>query len=199
MTINLNKRAYARAQQRIDAGKAVLDNRDAWSEHRPSAQAEIDFIREHGFAEYQTWFLGVDDEEAEGTKSRYKFPYGDLEKVHRCGVRSAESRAAQDKPSTSKTQRRTSTDARPAATSPEGFVLGVRRRGALGWTRSSSAGGRPARGRGFRSSHLRREDCLVERTRAARHSVQGAQHGSLSGGSPPLFALARTHLEVELS
>lgn len=97
MTINLNKRAYARAQQRIDAGKAVLDNRDAWSEHRPSAQAENDFIREHGFAEYQTWFLGVDDEEAEGTKSRYKFPYGDFEKVHRCGVLSAESRAAQYK------------------------------------------------------------------------------------------------------
>ena len=97
MTIKLNERAYARAQRRIEEGTAVLDDRDAWSEHRPSAQAENDFISEHGFAEYQTWFLGVDDEEAEDTKSRYKFPYGDFERVHRCGVLSAEVRAAQYK------------------------------------------------------------------------------------------------------
>jgi len=31
----------------------------------------------------------------EETKGRYKFPYGDFEKVPRCGVISAESRAAQ--------------------------------------------------------------------------------------------------------
>jgi hypothetical protein len=31
----------------------------------------------------------------EDTKGHYKFPYGDFEKVHRCGVISAESRAAQ--------------------------------------------------------------------------------------------------------
>jgi hypothetical protein len=43
-------------------------------------------IEEHGFAEYGKWHLGVDDEEAEGTKSRYKFPYGDFERVHLCGV-----------------------------------------------------------------------------------------------------------------
>src|SRR4051812_46399401 len=38
-----------------------------------------------------------DDEFAEGTKARYKFPYGDFEKVHRCGVLAAESRAGQYK------------------------------------------------------------------------------------------------------
>jgi hypothetical protein len=31
----------------------------------------------------------------EETKGRYKFPYGDFRRVHRCGVISAESRAAQ--------------------------------------------------------------------------------------------------------
>jgi hypothetical protein len=31
------------------------------------------------------------------TKARYKFPFGDFEKVHRCGVLSAESRAGQYK------------------------------------------------------------------------------------------------------
>ena len=54
-------------------------------------------IRLHGFAEYAKWHLGMDDEKSEDTKARYKFPYGDFEKVHRCGVLSAESRAGQYK------------------------------------------------------------------------------------------------------
>jgi hypothetical protein len=39
----------------------------------------------------------VDDEQDPGNKGRYKFPYGDFEKVHRCGILSAESRAGQNK------------------------------------------------------------------------------------------------------
>ena len=46
---------------------------------------------------YQKWYLVEDDEEAEGTKARYKFPYGAFENVHRCGVLAAESRAGQYK------------------------------------------------------------------------------------------------------
>jgi nucleotide-binding universal stress UspA family protein len=41
--------------------------------------------------------LGIDDEERGETKGRYKFPYGDFQNVHRCGVFSAESRAGQYK------------------------------------------------------------------------------------------------------
>lgn len=37
------------------------------------------------------------DEHGPDSKSRYKFPYGDFRKVHRCGVISAESRAGQYK------------------------------------------------------------------------------------------------------
>jgi hypothetical protein len=40
---------------------------------------------------------GVDDEAAEDTKGRYKFPYSDFEKVHRCALLSAESRAGRNK------------------------------------------------------------------------------------------------------
>jgi hypothetical protein len=39
----------------------------------------------------------VDDEASEQTKARYIFPFGDFEKVHRCGVLSAEVRAGQNK------------------------------------------------------------------------------------------------------
>jgi hypothetical protein len=97
MAVKLNRKAYEHAKELIRDGKVVLDERDDWSEHQPSADEENHFIEEHGYGEYAKWHLGVDDEQREGTKGRYKFPYGDFEKVHRCGVLAAESRAGQYK------------------------------------------------------------------------------------------------------
>ena len=97
MTVKLNNRAYDYAKGLIQEGKFVFDERDAWSEHRPSAQKENEFIQKHGFAEYGRWYLGVNDERGENTKGHYEFPYGDFENVHRCGVITAESRAGQYK------------------------------------------------------------------------------------------------------
>jgi len=97
MGVTLNKKGFEHAKDLVSKGKAVSDDRDAWSEHQPSAQQENDFIDAHGFAEYGKWHLGIDDEEDENTKKRYKFPYGDFEKVHRCAILSAESRAGQYK------------------------------------------------------------------------------------------------------
>jgi hypothetical protein len=95
MAVKLSRRAYEHAKGLILEGRAVLDERDAWSEHRPSAGQENDFIAEHGWREYGRWYLGVDDDRADDTKGHYKFPYGDFHDVHRCGVLAAESRAAQ--------------------------------------------------------------------------------------------------------
>ncbi|HET6259786.1 MAG TPA: hypothetical protein VFE39_14160 [Pseudonocardia sp.] len=97
MTVKRNERAYDHARELIAAGRYVIDDRDAWSEHRPSAQQENDFIEQHGIGEYARWHLGIDDQEDENRKSRYKFPYGDFDKVHRCGLLAAESRAGQRK------------------------------------------------------------------------------------------------------
>ena len=97
MAIIVNNRAYDYAQRLIKDGRFVADDRDAWSEHQPSAQQENEYIQRHGMDEYQNWYLGVDDEESEGTKARYKFPYGDFDQVHRCAVLSGESRAGQYK------------------------------------------------------------------------------------------------------
>jgi hypothetical protein len=44
----------------IAAGRYVIDDRDAWSEHRPSAQQENDFIEHHGIGEYVRWHLRID-------------------------------------------------------------------------------------------------------------------------------------------
>jgi hypothetical protein len=97
VTVKLHRAGLTHAQRLIDNGKAVLDERDAWSEHEPSARQENAFIKKYGFGEFRKWHLGVDDGEASDTKEHYKFPYGDFELVHRCGLLAAESRAGQYK------------------------------------------------------------------------------------------------------
>ena len=96
MTVKLNKRAAEHAEHLVQEGKVVVDDRDAWSEHRPSADEENAYLEQHGWEEYGRWYLGVDDEHAEDTKGHYKFPYSDFSKVHRCGLLAAESRAGQN-------------------------------------------------------------------------------------------------------
>jgi hypothetical protein len=97
MKVILNKRAFEHAKQLVEKGSYVFDEKDMWSEHQPSAQEENEYIEKHGFEEYGKWYLGVDTDENEDTKGRYKFPYSDFAKVHRCGVLAAESRAGQYK------------------------------------------------------------------------------------------------------
>jgi hypothetical protein len=97
MAVKLNSTAFDYAKSLIKDGKFVFDERDDWSEHQPSAEEENRFIEEHGFDEYAKWYLGIDDEQDEDNKGRYKFPYGNFERVHRCGLLAAESRAGQRK------------------------------------------------------------------------------------------------------
>jgi hypothetical protein len=95
VAVKLNDRGYKHAKKLIAERRVLLDDRDQWSEHQPSAQEENRFIEEHGIDEYARWHLAIDDEHSETAKSRYKFPYGDFDKVHRCGILAAESRAGQ--------------------------------------------------------------------------------------------------------
>jgi hypothetical protein len=97
MATKLNRTAFEHAKSLIEGGQFVADVRDDWSEHQPSTQEENDFIREHGLQAYAKWHLGIDDEAPEDSKRRYKFPYGDFERVHRCALLAAESRAGQYK------------------------------------------------------------------------------------------------------
>jgi hypothetical protein len=97
MATKLNERAFEYAKEQITAGRVVLDDRDDWSEHQPTAKQENEFIRRHGIQEYARWHLGIDGAASAETKGAYKFPYGDFQKVHRCAVISAESRAGQYK------------------------------------------------------------------------------------------------------
>jgi hypothetical protein len=97
MAVRLSAAAYSHAWRLIEQGRVVLDDMDDWSSHRQSTKQENEYLKDRGFAEYGRWYLGVDDEYDRETQSRYKFPYGDFEKVHRCGVLGAEARAGQNK------------------------------------------------------------------------------------------------------
>lgn len=97
MAVRLYEPGFEHAKRLISEGKLVRDGRDAWSEHQPSTSEENTYIAEHGLADYGRWRLAVDDEMSETAKGRFKFPYGDFAKVHRCAVLSAESRAGQRK------------------------------------------------------------------------------------------------------
>jgi hypothetical protein len=96
MAVKLNEAAFEHAKKLARDGMTVMDQRDDWSEHAPSADEENAYLDKHGWSEYGQWYLGVDTEMDEETKGHYKFPYGDFRRVHRCGVISAESRAAQN-------------------------------------------------------------------------------------------------------
>jgi hypothetical protein len=97
MAVKLHNSGYNHAKKLVGEGKVVLDDRDDWSEHQPSAADENAFIDAHGYAAYGRWHLAIDDERPTDTKGRYKFPYGDFSDVHRCAILAAESRAGQRK------------------------------------------------------------------------------------------------------
>lgn len=97
MTVKLNEKAYKQAKKLIELQKVVLDEKSKWHKHQPSVLQKNKYLEEHGFSEYEKWFLGIDEMKKEGTKGRYKFPYGDFQSIHRCGVLSVEARAGQYK------------------------------------------------------------------------------------------------------
>jgi hypothetical protein len=95
MAVKLNRSGFSFGKKLVSEGRLVRDERDAWSEDQPSAEQENEFIRAHEIKAYAKWHLGIDTEHPEDTKGRYKFPFGDFKRVHRCAVLSAESRAGQ--------------------------------------------------------------------------------------------------------
>jgi hypothetical protein len=78
MKLILNKHVFEHAKQLVEKGSYVFDEKDMLSEHQPSANEENEYIEEHGFEEYSKWYSGVDADENEDTKGRYKFPYHSL-------------------------------------------------------------------------------------------------------------------------
>ena len=93
--VRLNVAAFEHARDLIQQGRFVADGKGSWAMHHPSRFAENEFIRIYGFSEYARWHLGIDERHPENTKARYKFPFGDFENLHRCGLLAVKSRAGQ--------------------------------------------------------------------------------------------------------
>ena len=97
MSVQLHKSGYSQAQRLVAQGEFEFDGWDDWSEHRPSTTEANRFIESQGLDHYGMRFLGAGTDEGDRTKGRYKFPYGDFKRPHRCGVVAAEVRGGQYK------------------------------------------------------------------------------------------------------
>jgi hypothetical protein len=72
MAVMLRRAAFDPAKRLDRDGRVVLDERDDWSDHQPSAADENRVIAERGWNEFGAWFLGRDDQERRETKGHYK-------------------------------------------------------------------------------------------------------------------------------
>jgi hypothetical protein len=90
----VNKAAVTKARKLIDDGD--WDDETEWSDDAPGTDEQNRFIDKHGMDEYGDWHLAVDEDAGEDTKGRYRFPYGDFQKVNRAGLIHAKQRAAQN-------------------------------------------------------------------------------------------------------
>jgi hypothetical protein len=92
-SVKVNLEAFDRATALIAQGRFVADKKGAWENDHPKATQENNFIRDYGFPEYAKWHLAVDERHSSNSKARYKFPFGDFQNVHRCGLLAVKSRA----------------------------------------------------------------------------------------------------------
>jgi hypothetical protein len=91
--VELNRTALEFARQLIREGRVVADKKGAWRADKPSTAQENEFVRHHGFEIYGQWHLGVDSHHTTHSKAHYKFPFGDFNALHRCGLLAVKARA----------------------------------------------------------------------------------------------------------
>lgn len=89
-----NQDAVKHARKLIDEGQFDADT--PWSEAAPSADDANEEIDKDSYDEFARWHLATDTDATEGTKGRYRFPYGDFDKVSRAALIHAKQRASQN-------------------------------------------------------------------------------------------------------
>lgn len=95
MAVKLNRRGFEHAQSLIRAGEVLRDDRGMLTAHIPRTKDENELIQDRGIEEYSRWYLALEDSKGEFNRSRYRFVLGDFERVHRCAVLQAESKAVE--------------------------------------------------------------------------------------------------------
>ena len=90
----VNEAGVRHARELIDAGE--YDDTTEWSDAAPSTAERNQEIEDAGREEWSRWYLAEDTDAGEGTKARFRFPYGDFSKVNRAALIHAEQRASQN-------------------------------------------------------------------------------------------------------
>ena len=90
---SVNPAAVENARRLIDARQYVLDS--DWGRVQPDAEAQNAFLKNHTWAEYAAWHLGLTDGARDETKARYAFVFGDFRRVHRTALIASVYRASE--------------------------------------------------------------------------------------------------------
>lgn len=93
-TYRVNRSGVDQARKLIASGRYDTDTN--WSDAAPSTDEENGYIDRHGYQAWAAWHLAEDTEAGEDTKGRFRFPYGDLDRVNRAALIHAKQRAAQN-------------------------------------------------------------------------------------------------------
>jgi hypothetical protein len=92
-TYTVNRAAVAHARRLIDARRYVLNS--DWGVVQPKAAEQNTFLKNHDWAEYARWHLGLTEGAKDETKARHAFVFGDFRRVHRTALIACVYRAAE--------------------------------------------------------------------------------------------------------
>lgn len=95
MAIQLNQAAYNHAAALIKNGLEVEHDTNNWAEAKPTENDIIRYLDTHDLADYGNWFLGINTDADPKDKSKYLYPTGDLDIIHKGALAMSEKEAAQ--------------------------------------------------------------------------------------------------------
>lgn len=94
MRVTLNKKALEFAKEMIRQGKFSDKRGRADADHaKPTATQEEEFLKNHSWEEYGHWYLGVHNDRPQNSHSRYEFPIGDFQEIHRSDLLAVQKKA----------------------------------------------------------------------------------------------------------
>lgn len=95
MAVTLNKVGFDRAMALVSSGFEVEHESSAWQEAKPNENDQARFLETHTLEEYGSWFLGVNPEADQEDRSKFVYPFGDFNVVHKGALEAAARDAAQ--------------------------------------------------------------------------------------------------------
>jgi hypothetical protein len=94
MAIKLNQAGYDHAVAIIKNGLEVEQDTNNWDEIKATEDEIIRYLDSHTLSEYGEWFLGIDTEADPNDKSKYIYPFGDFNVLHKGALTLIEKEAA---------------------------------------------------------------------------------------------------------